>query len=346
MVRLRAGESFKAGEERRWKVHETAGKRATTTRATPGVRKKSKGSGSPDAATPASRERPGRAAAAAAAAAGDATVEDTDALDCGVCFLPLKPPIFQCDEGHVVCSPCRDKLAPKGRCHVCGIATHNYHRCHAMERLVESICVPCPNAAHGCGARPAYYDQHVHCQTCPHAPRRCPGKDCSFLGSTEALLDHFTGAHGWPSTTEIRAFETCSIPLYDGFNFILVEDDEDDDDHFTTTSSSSRYLLLLNVMRQPLGHSITVHFIGQELRSEGLRCVLSYSRVQYHPDRHKFLGSHSLQSEINVECMDLADRLPDPADCFQFIVPDSVLRNIDKKDAMHIEVRVDIINLE
>jgi E3 ubiquitin-protein ligase SIAH1 len=31
----------------------------------------------------------------AAAAVGDVTVEDTDALDCGVCFLPLKPPIFQ-----------------------------------------------------------------------------------------------------------------------------------------------------------------------------------------------------------------------------------------------------------
>jgi E3 ubiquitin-protein ligase SIAH1 len=91
MVRLRAGESFKAGEERRLKVHETGGKRATTTRASPVVRKKSKGSGSPNAATPAPRELPGRAASAA----GDATVEDTDALDCGVCFLPLKPPIFQ-----------------------------------------------------------------------------------------------------------------------------------------------------------------------------------------------------------------------------------------------------------
>jgi E3 ubiquitin-protein ligase SIAH1 len=222
-----------------------------------------------------------------------------------------------------------------------------------MERLVESIHVPCPNAAHGCGARPAYYDQHVHYHTCPHAPRRCPGKDCSFIGSTEALLDHLTGAHGWPPTTEISAFEKYSIPLYDGFNFILVddaEDDDDDDDHFitttTTSSSSSRYLLLLNVTQQPLGRSITVHFIGQELRSEGLICVLSYSRVQYHPDHHKFLCSHSLKSKINVECMDLADRLPDPAACFQFIVPDSVLGNIDKKDAMHIEVRVDIINLE
>ncbi|CAN6345311.1 unnamed protein product [Urochloa humidicola] len=345
MVRLGAGESFREGEERQRKIHEIAGKRATTTRVSAGVHKKSKGSGSSDAAMPASRMRPERAAAAA----GDAMVEDTDALDCGVCFLPLKPPIFQCDEGHVVCSLCHDKLAPAGKCHVCGIAMPNYHRCYAMERLVESVHVPCLNAAHGCDARPAYYDQHVHCQMCPHTPHRCPGRDCSFLGSTEELLDHFTGAHGWPPTTEISAFETCSIPLYDGFNFILA-DCAKEEDHFTattTTISSSRYLFLLNVMRQPLGRSITVHFIGQELPSEGLRCVLSYSRVFYDPrDRRKFLGSHSLRSEINVECMDLSNGLPNPDECFQFVVPDSILRNINKKDTIHVEVFISIISLE
>ncbi|TVU17625.1 hypothetical protein EJB05_33673, partial [Eragrostis curvula] len=30
-----------------------------------------------------------------AAARRDLTLEDTDAFDCGICFLPLKPPIFQ-----------------------------------------------------------------------------------------------------------------------------------------------------------------------------------------------------------------------------------------------------------
>ncbi|PUZ64081.1 hypothetical protein GQ55_3G115300 [Panicum hallii var. hallii] len=43
-------------------------------------------------AAAASRVRPESAAAATTAVA----VEDTDALDCGVCFLPLKPPILQC----------------------------------------------------------------------------------------------------------------------------------------------------------------------------------------------------------------------------------------------------------
>ncbi|KAG2616450.1 hypothetical protein PVAP13_3NG208159 [Panicum virgatum] len=75
-----------------------------------------------------SGSRPASAAAAGAEAEAVAYVaaEDADALECGVCFHPLKPPIFQCDEGHVVCSLCRDELAPAGKCYVCGIATHKY----------------------------------------------------------------------------------------------------------------------------------------------------------------------------------------------------------------------------
>ncbi|TVU17712.1 hypothetical protein EJB05_33763, partial [Eragrostis curvula] len=84
------------------------------------------------------------------AAAAYVAEEDTDAMDCGVCFLPLKPPIFQCEVGHVVCAPCRDGLAAagNGKCHVWGVATV-YRQCHAMERLLESIHIACPNAPRG-----------------------------------------------------------------------------------------------------------------------------------------------------------------------------------------------------
>ncbi|KAM0821858.1 hypothetical protein ACQ4PT_071898 [Festuca glaucescens] len=104
--------------------------------------------------------------------------EDADALDCGVCYLPLKPPIFQCAVGHVVCSPCRDKLLQTKKCHVCRVPTSGggYRRSHGMEKLVEAIRVPCANAAYGCAARPAYYDHGDHLEKCPHAPCYCPAE--------------------------------------------------------------------------------------------------------------------------------------------------------------------------
>ena len=80
----------------------------------------------------------------------------------------------QCIEGHAVCSTCREKLMVSGnrRCHVCRVDIgHGYIRSHSLERMVESVRVPCPYAAHGCAARPVYYDRNTHRRTCPY---RCP----------------------------------------------------------------------------------------------------------------------------------------------------------------------------
>lgn len=276
-----------------------------------------------------------------AAAAGDVTVEETDALDCGVCFLPLKPPIFQCNVGHVVCSACRDKLKATGKCYVCGINTGGYSRCHAMERLVESIHFPCPNAIHGCTARTTYYDQHFHCQTCPHRPCHCPSETCGFVGSTAALLDHFNRAHGWPCTTKVKAATMnykddddyeFKIQLHDGFNFILADCATAD-----SKQGTGLYLFLLNVVRQQLGCTITVlcihpqhdetsHGCGLSPLKE-IQCELSYSRHVYIKSRHGSdkLIKHYQESMFEVECTDLSNGLPNPDECFQFVVPKSVL---------------------
>jgi hypothetical protein len=110
---------------------------------------------------------------------------------------------MQCKLGHVACLMCRDKLKATGKCHVCGIVTGGYRRCHAVECLVESIRFPCPNAAYGCTARTTYYDQHCHHQTCPHGPCHCPGEACGFVGTISMLVDHFKAVHGtWPCATQ------------------------------------------------------------------------------------------------------------------------------------------------
>ncbi|GJN36018.1 hypothetical protein PR202_gb24841 [Eleusine coracana subsp. coracana] len=154
---------------------------------------------------------------------GDMRVEHTGALDCGICFLPLKPPIFQCEVGHVLCLRCQYKLAAGKRCHVCRRRT-TFPRCFAMEQLVSSICVPCPHA--GCGARPAYHSWHAQVQWCAHAPCCCIDKSCGFLGSSmAALLDHFAGAHGWQCTREtISRAHSHRFPVHlrDGFNFVIT----------------------------------------------------------------------------------------------------------------------------
>ncbi|TVU17686.1 hypothetical protein EJB05_33736, partial [Eragrostis curvula] len=173
--------------------------------------------------------------------------------------------------------------------------------------------------AHGCTARPAYYEQHGHRQTCAHAPCHCPGKGCGFVGSTAALWDHFSGVHGWPCTTKVlkrnkmkRSFAATLryvyIHLCDGFNFLLFDRHPADDQGDTT---STQYLFLLNVVRQPNGRAISVFWI--------------------HPNAGASCGY--------VACTDLSDGLPSPDGCVQFILLDSVVADRDR-DAIKVGARV------
>ncbi|EEC69847.1 hypothetical protein OsI_00183 [Oryza sativa Indica Group] len=109
---------------------------------------------------------------------------DMAMLHCPICFLPLKPPIFQCDAGHMACSNCRGKVAG-GRCHSCegvGVGVV-YARSRAMEAFVSSTKIQCPYQAHGCRSYVTYYAVDDHQRACPHAPCSCPEPGCGFAGS-------------------------------------------------------------------------------------------------------------------------------------------------------------------
>ncbi|KAF0925698.1 hypothetical protein E2562_017262 [Oryza meyeriana var. granulata] len=64
--------------------------------------------------------------------------------------------------------------------------------------------------------------------------------------------------------------------------------------------------------REPFGCAITV--LHPHITS--ILCKLRLSRYGNHGDHH-----HYQHCEFAVGCSDLADGLPDPKHCFQFLVP-------------------------
>ncbi|KAL6607821.1 hypothetical protein ACP70R_040884 [Stipagrostis hirtigluma subsp. patula] len=333
MGRLRAGESLPAHEDPRPRFV-VGRKKVASAAAAAAARKRTRASVSSESAVPPSPPAASAASASRVRPEGrDVTVEDPDALDCGICCLPLKPPIFQCNVGHVVCSPCRDKLKATGKCHLCGGATGGYRRCHAMERLVESIRIPCPNA--GCTARVAYHEQEGHSQVCPRRPCHCPDEACDFIGSTEALLDHFSGIHGWPCTDEQTAEKGFTVHLHEGFNFVVA-------DRYTNegTNTYAQYLFLLNMARLPFGCTVSVLCIRPDIvdaaagPSKEIKCELVYSRYIYSEGDQ--MVNHHQQSEFKVPCTDLSSGLPDLSKSFQFIVPRFVYG--DEEDTLEVTV--------
>lgn len=242
---------------------------------------------------------------------------------------------MQCALGHVLCSPCSDKLRDAGKCHLCGVATPGgYQRCHAMERVVDSVRSPCPRAPYGCAARPVYHALQDHVLTaCAHAPCHCPAAGetaCGFKGSIPALLDHVVGrAHGWPCTTAARCAggapsASDAVRLRDGFNFI-VSHDGDVDEH------GRRYLYLLTVVRHPFCRAVSaVRICPRVPAAMGVKLVLSFSSYPKKRKRNGQFVGHEQKVEFRVACSDLADGLPaDPDKSNQLIVSNYVLRDDD-----------------
>ncbi|VAH55840.1 unnamed protein product [Triticum turgidum subsp. durum] len=178
---------------------------------------------------------PDAAAAAAAAAAeegerpsGEVTVKiQSKALCCRICSEPLKPPIFKCAAGHVLCSQCPEKLREVGHvlrlgtfCALCCKST-SYSRCVELEQFIDAMKVPCSNQTYGCNEFVGYQQKEKHESSCPHAPCYCPEDNCAFKAPACCLLDHFVTAHGW-SPTNLGYNKPLKIPLARDRRFTLL----------------------------------------------------------------------------------------------------------------------------
>ncbi|KAL0701019.1 hypothetical protein Bca4012_057141 [Brassica carinata] len=120
------------------------------------------------------------------------TLLDLDLLDCPVCCLALTQHVFQCDNGHIACSSCCLKL--RNKCPACALPIGN-NRCRIMERIVESVAVPCPNAKHGCTEKFSYGKELAHEKECGFTLCYCPAPNCNYAGVYKDLYTHYDANH-------------------------------------------------------------------------------------------------------------------------------------------------------
>lgn len=116
-------------------------------------------------------------------------------LECLVCMDTIRPPIFQCKEGHLLCSQCRSKLP---RCPACrdavGLACGVRNR--ALEQLAREFEFRCQFP--GCSEQILYDHLNKHEQRCEFAPLTCPhaSSQCDWTGSSaDDVLKHLIQKH-------------------------------------------------------------------------------------------------------------------------------------------------------
>ncbi|CAM0943721.1 unnamed protein product [Alopecurus aequalis] len=121
---------------------------------------------------------------------------DMRVLHCPLCTRPFKPPVLQCNEGHLACDGCVAAL-PNGLCDTCEDGDGIFGPCHALDAVLSSARVACPNA--GCGRYVTYHEAGEHQNVCSHAPCHCTEPGCvRFAASPAALAGHLATVHAVP----------------------------------------------------------------------------------------------------------------------------------------------------
>ncbi|XP_027075917.1 E3 ubiquitin-protein ligase SINAT2 [Coffea arabica] len=116
-----------------------------------------------------------------------------DLLECPVCMNLMYPPILQCPNGHTLCSNCKCKVRC---CPVCRRELGNI-RCLALEKIAESLELPCRYQIFGCQDIFPYHSRLRHEQLCQFRLYNCPyaGAECSVTGDIEYLVAHLKNDH-------------------------------------------------------------------------------------------------------------------------------------------------------
>ena len=104
-------------------------------------------------------------------------------------WLPL-----QCHNGHTLCSTCKTRV--HNRCPTCRQELGDI-RCLALEKVAESLELPCKYYSHGCPEIFPYYSKLKHESVCNFRPYNCPyaGSECSHAGDIPFLVAHLRDDH-------------------------------------------------------------------------------------------------------------------------------------------------------
>lgn len=100
----------------------------------------------------------------------------------------------QCHNGHTLCSTCKSRV--HNRCPTCRQELGDI-RCLALEKVAESLELPCKYYSLGCPEIFPYYSKLKHEAQCNFRPYNCPyaGSECSVVGDIPSLVAHLRDDH-------------------------------------------------------------------------------------------------------------------------------------------------------
>ncbi|GFG38194.1 hypothetical protein Cfor_03799 [Coptotermes formosanus] len=148
-------------------------------------------------------------------------------LECPVCFEYIVPPIYQCDNQHLLCSSCQNNQT---RCPVCRVKLKG-HRNLCMEKVSEYVLYPCKNEGSGCKAKLHLCEKQAHEWTCcVNNQYQCFGtvaeeddSHCDWTGSREEIDDHIRETHRHLINNSADGTFNLSVSALVDYKYILFD---------------------------------------------------------------------------------------------------------------------------
>ncbi|KAJ6642226.1 E3 ubiquitin-protein ligase Siah2 [Pseudolycoriella hygida] len=139
-------------------------------------------------------------------------------VNCPVCFSTMKPPIYQCYNGHLTCFNCIDKI---DKCSECRVELPNKPKIRniVLENICSNLPVDCENKADGCNAKLKAEFLKNHLQTCPYTPFNfCQNilglKNCKLPVNVLDLLSHLEMCHSVASVNKNSLKIVLNFPVF------------------------------------------------------------------------------------------------------------------------------------
>ncbi|EOA33794.1 hypothetical protein CARUB_v10021270mg [Capsella rubella] len=215
-------------------------------------------------------ENPGRTTSGDDMSARTGMLSDLDLLECPICCNQLASPIFQCMNGHIICSGCKIKV--KNKCPSCSKFIGN-NRSRITERLLEAVFFPCRNAGYGCTKKLSYGKELVdHEKECNDTVCYCPEPYCPFAGFDKSLYHHFNVCHkDCTYASRLRSGQHVDVYVQVNINQAMIVLQED---HHGP-------LVILQSFRKADGLAVIVNLLAPSAPGDvKLGCNLFYRRGQ------------------------------------------------------------------
>jgi len=126
-------------------------------------------------------------------------------LECPVCLSqPESAPIYQCENGHIICNVCHKTLTECPQCRVHLAKIRNL----IAENILEASTKPCPFAKHGCVVRLQSENEDEHKKICNFREISCPIVGCN----QKLAIGSFGKAH-----LQDAHFDCVTFSSHEGF---------------------------------------------------------------------------------------------------------------------------------